>query len=229
MPYITKATLFLALFALLSILFVLKWCRISIPQTWLIFSNDATRADGVAEDKRLTTQKNSLHEKNGDSIALIQAVADDNPDLVNFLLEHGANPSQIAGNGQTPLHIAACMNTPNTTEIILLLLAQGADINASAPGNRATPMGTPLAIAAQKNNQKAALLLLSQGADINKADDILGWSPLHVAAHYGHVKMIELLIYYGKDAIRFDLKDKNGKTAFEIATTQHDIHFINFE
>ncbi len=149
---------------------------------------------------------------------LLNAIAQDNPDRLNYLLKRGADPSLDDGSGITPLHYAATMDTPNTTEIILLLMSHGAPIDELAYG---VEYGTPLAFAARNNNLKAALLLLSQGADIHKADDILGESPLHTAARYGHADMMNFLIKHGAN---IDQKDTEGLTAIELAAT-HDLHY----
>lgn len=162
---------------------------------------------------------------------LIKAVEDDNLELVQFLLEKGADPSSGDANCRTPLHLAVDLDRPHAVEIVQLLLAHGADVNATAVS--VGLYGTPLAIAAKKNNQKMALLLLSQGADINEGisrfDDegrsILESTPLHQAASYGHADMMRFLIEQGKGKIQLDVKDRNGLTAFEIAATKHNLHF----
>ena len=58
-----------------------------------------------------------------------EAVCGGIEDLVQLLLQNGANPNIPGGNGQnqTPLHDAAFLNKSN---IVKLLLAIGADVNA---------------------------------------------------------------------------------------------------
>ena len=54
--------------------------------------------------------------------------------------------------------------------------------------------------------------LISDGADVNMTDD--GWTPLMAAAEQGHVELAKLLI---KHNAQVNVKDKNGKTALDVA------------
>ena len=62
--------------------------------------------------------------------------------IVKLLLEYGADPNQKDIVGNTPLHLAACINK---IDIITLLLKAGTDINSSDNCGR-----TPLNIAQAK-------------------------------------------------------------------------------
>ncbi|MEO8367983.1 MAG: ankyrin repeat domain-containing protein [Candidatus Solibacter sp.] len=55
---------------------------------------------------------------------LHSACASRNPAVVKLLLEHGADPNAVEGNGMTPLHTAA---GGGNREIVGLLVAAGAD------------------------------------------------------------------------------------------------------
>jgi len=50
-------------------------------------------------------------------------------DIVNFLLQHGCDPNATTVRGETSLHLAA---RGNQTEVIKLLLHNGADVDARA-------------------------------------------------------------------------------------------------
>jgi ankyrin repeat protein len=92
-------------------------------------------------------------------------------------------------------------------EIIELLIAKGADLNAKDVWEE-----TLLFKAATKAHKEIAELLIANGADVNAQDD--DWLPLHGAAEYGQKEMAELLIAAGADV---NAKTKRGKTPLDWA------------
>jgi ankyrin repeat protein len=96
------------------------------------------------------------------------------------LLEHGASPDVVAGNGSLlrPLHSAA---TGGHAAIVGLLLERGADPNARQQGGY-----VPLHSAAGRGDEVSVRLLLEHGADRNaRADD--GRRPCDLATGDGRV------------------------------------------
>ena len=73
-----------------------------------------------------------------------------------------------------------------------VLLAEGADVNLVEPD-----LGTPLKVAALKENEAVAVVLIAKGADMSPSGD--GTTPLHAAAQKGHASMVEVLIESGAD------------------------------
>lgn len=57
------------------------------------------------------------------------AVLKDDPELVQFLLETGADPNAMHGCFGSALHIACCSEKQNQYEMIKLLLEYEADVN----------------------------------------------------------------------------------------------------
>mmetsp|Transcript_31979 Transcript_31979/g.55121 ORF Transcript_31979/g.55121 Transcript_31979/m.55121 type:complete len:678 (+) Transcript_31979:70-2103(+) len=108
----------------------------------------------------------------------------------------------------TPLHIAANEGHHDILEV-LLTGPQLADINA-----RSTMMRTPLHQAVIKSHFEASVKLIHHDADINVYDDD-GNTPLHLAAMYGHVKLVRYILD------KFPVLSRNnlGLTAFEVAAT----------
>ncbi len=94
-------------------------------------------------------------------------------ELVEWLIEQGADLSRGAAGGWTPFHVAAEKGHDAVAE---RLLAHGASLESRTGGG-----WTPLYLAARAGHAELALLLLERGAD---ADPPLprGWTVLHAAA-----------------------------------------------
>ncbi|HEX8072796.1 MAG TPA: ankyrin repeat domain-containing protein [Pyrinomonadaceae bacterium] len=108
----------------------------------------------------------------------------------------------------TSLHKAAAVGDAGA---VRRLLAEGADVNATAVITEPTPnyWVTPLMLAAEAGHAAIAHLLLEHGAAVN-AQDREGWTPLMRAAAYWHVEVARLLLAYGADVYR---KNNTGETA----------------
>src|SRR5437867_1276246 len=90
-----------------------------------------------------------------------------------------------------------------------LLIQHGADVNVhSGP-----IQGTPLHVAARRDNVAIGTLLLAAGADI-EARDIKGETPLRRALNCRQPGMVELLVANGAN---FDAPDKRGVTPWQYA------------
>ncbi len=90
--------------------------------------------------------------------ALMMACIKGHLDLVRRLIKMGADVNR---EGWTPLHYAASADTPQTLDIVKLLLEESAYIDAASPNGT-----TPLMIAAQYSSEAVVKLLLQEGADI---------------------------------------------------------------
>src|SRR5258708_4987063 len=99
----------------------------------------------------------------------------------------------------TPLHVAADDGKLNTMQ---LLINHGADVNAlDCQGD------SPLHKASRITNSDEAEFLVKSGANVNIRiiDEFNDEStPLHVAAAYGNLNMVQLLIDYGVDVNALD-------------------------
>lgn len=96
------------------------------------------------------------------------AVAQENPELVAFLLTHGASLDKTGPYGNTPLHEAALKSNEKKLNIIEILIIGGANVN------KQNELGqTPLHF--HKSNEpetykKLAALLLRAGAQLHLTD-----------------------------------------------------------
>lgn len=126
-----------------------------------------------------------------DDYSLIKAVKKEDIELVQELLERGADVNfQDKDGGWTPLHNAV---QSGRKDIVDLLLRFGAD-----PCRRKKNGATPFIIAGLVGNVELLQLFLSKGADVNESDEN-GFTAFMEAASYGKV-----------DALRF-LHEKGAK------------------
>uniref|UniRef100_A0A4W5Q6B5 Ankyrin 3a n=1 Tax=Hucho hucho TaxID=62062 RepID=A0A4W5Q6B5_9TELE len=193
---------------------------------------------GKMEVASLLLQKRAAPDAAGKSglTPLHVAAHYDNQRVALLLLDQGASPHAAAKNGYTPLHIAA---KKNQMDIGTTLLEYGADTNA------VTRQGiSPVHLAAQEGSVDLVSLLLTKNANVNMVTSShlpffslslslsvpcpwvkqMGYTPLHVACHYGNVKMADFLI---QNQARVDGKTKNGYTPLHQAAQQGHTHIIN--
>ena len=134
--------------------------------------------------------------------ALFDTLSYNNRNVVEKLLELGANVNHKFADGKTPLHLA------KTLAIAQLLIVKGADINA-LDGDGKTPLHTAAADSTDKkgrtplheaavaqpfpaHNGDALTPLIVRGADVN-AKDFEGNTPLRLAAKANFKEVVKLL------------------------------------
>ena len=137
------------------------------------------------------------------------AVRREDNDIVNYLLNRGADVNIRDTNGLTPLYFAITRKV--NEEIVQDLLDQGANINVTDK-NGLTPLHRAVI---EVRGEEEIRYLLDKGADVN-AKDIENSTPLHYAARQGYITTSNLLLQFGAD---INLKNNNGKTAFQLAST----------
>lgn len=115
--------------------------------------------------------------------------------VVQFLLDHEADPVAKDADKETPLHKAAegCQ-----TDIIRILTEYGADVN-----ERTSNDWTPLIFAANderlpEERFSTVNFLLERGADV-RAQTMEGWTALHRAVVCQDLALVELLLQHGAD------------------------------
>jgi ankyrin repeat protein len=128
-------------------------------------------------------------------------------DLVALLLAAGAKPNLCAGDGETPLHVAAF---EGCEPCVRLLIEHGADVDAR------TELGkTPLMNAAQADSPPILTALLKAGADATAVDSagrgVLHWA---VAAPHDDPAIARQLLAAGAVATQ---KNEIGQTPIDSA------------
>ncbi|VDP63405.1 unnamed protein product [Schistosoma mattheei] len=123
---------------------------------------------------------------------LYMAAQENHLEVVRLLLANGANPGLTTDDGFTPLAVAL---QQGHDRVVALLL------ESDSRGKICLPA---LHIASKKDDIKAANLLLNSDVNVDH-QSASGFTPLHIAAHYGNVNMTELLISRGAN-INFQAK-----------------------
>jgi hypothetical protein len=127
-----------------------------------------------------------------------------NPDMLKFLLAHGAKPRGCE------IVEAAFINHPKTAlNFVKVLLSAGADPNSTDNNG-----GTAISNAAYRGNRDLVVLLLAQPHIKVDAPDGGGWTALMYAADHGSVAIADLLVKAGADPHR---KNSWGQTAADLA------------
>ena len=175
--------------------------------------------------------------------ALDWAIQQGRTETADLLRKHGGMTVEELRAGMTPLHAAA---REGLKEVVELLIAEGADVNAKITSGGSNKSKTPLDFAIQYKKPEITDLLrehggktgeelnalidaakngdieavkqhLAAGADVN-AKDVDGTTPLHNAAVYGHNEVAELLIANGAEVNAIIVSGRNqGKTPVDLA------------
>ncbi len=143
----------------------------------------------------------------GSATLLSSAVQEGSLEKVRLLLAIGANPNKADSDGWTPLHQALYCEHD---EIVKLLIAKSADVNAQVERYTDTPLHRAV-------SKDSAEYLLKRGASIN-AKDSRGRTPLDAALDNGNWETAEFLRDHGAKsknpamaALFFAAKDGNAE------------------
>ncbi|KAM0235337.1 hypothetical protein ACHAP5_009732 [Fusarium lateritium] len=179
------------------------------------------------------------HHSKHDMSALHYACISGDRDIMEMLVESGAELDTMTDRGYTPLSLAIdCGNR----SVVELLISKGADIHLAdnhgmTPLHRASQLGhlkiveqliehgaeistlskdtyTPLLYAAVSGQSEVVTLLLDKGADSSDADKN-GYTSLHLASLLGNQTLVRQLIDRGAD---FAALSKQGYTPLAAAS-----------
>jgi serine/threonine-protein phosphatase 6 regulatory ankyrin repeat subunit A/serine/threonine-protein phosphatase 6 regulatory ankyrin repeat subunit B len=137
-----------------------------------------------------------------DPTPLFCAVAEGKTEAAIYLIENGAdvNLCECGVKGRSPLHVAA---EYGNLDIMDCLIKAGANVNVHDSEDP-----TPLFCAVVKDKTEAAIHLIENGADVNHCEcGVKGRSPLHAAAEYGNLEIMDCLIKAGANVNVHDSED----------------------
>ncbi|XP_041722355.2 ankyrin-3 isoform X2 [Coregonus clupeaformis] len=149
---------------------------------------------------------------------LYMAAQENHLEVVRFLLEHNSSQSIATEDGFTPLAVAL---QQGHDQVVSLLLENDTKGKVRLPA---------LHIAARKDDTKAAALLLQndRNADVeskmmvNKTTES-GFTPLHIAAHYGNINVATLLLNRGGAV---DFMARNDITPLHVASKRGNSNMV---
>lgn len=157
-------------------------------------------------------EKPNVNTPNGNGItALHVASMNGLPKMVNLILALEADLTATDENNWTALHYAAARGHQN---VLLLLLHAGVEINCQT-----NDKFTPLHLSCLNGHQGCvkALLYYSDHVKVKIDKNLpnkMGDTPLHLAAMWGFVEIIETLLEYG---VKIDRINRLGHTASDYA------------
>ncbi|RSL98385.1 hypothetical protein CEP52_010378 [Fusarium oligoseptatum] len=128
-------------------------------------------------------------------------------EIVNLLLQHGADIEAKESDGSTPFD-SACWK--GHKDVVELLLSKGA--NSQGCDNDGW---TPIRAATEHKRLDVIEVLLNENPDNINVGDNKGETSLHVASGKGYVAIMHLLLEKGAD---IDMPDKEGETPLHCAS-----------
>ncbi|XP_035853474.1 ankyrin-3-like isoform X23 [Sander lucioperca] len=141
---------------------------------------------------------------------LYMAAQENHMEVVQYLLDHGSSQSIATEDGFTPLAVAL---QQGHDQVVSLLLENDTKGKVRLPA---------LHIAARKDDTKAAALLLQNDHNADVESKMMvnrttesGFTPLHIAAHYGNINVATLLLNRGAAV---DFKARNDITPLHVAS-----------
>jgi len=165
---------------------------------------------------------------------LLYAAINGDIEIVEMLLNRGANINAVNQYGITALHNAV---RSKTMEIIELLLKRGAYVNA-----KDSYSVTPLQLAFENGSEEIVKLLLKHGAYVNSAyncnfgeghtewlgvkETCTSWegcTPLWLAVGKGHEEVVKLLLESGANV---HAEHKDGKTVLHFTVERRQDKFV---
>lgn len=164
-----------------------------------------------------------VNEQDGDgdtplhNLCLTQSFLASEAEILELLIEHGADPLLQSGNGNFAIHFAAGRAH---VELIKALLKHGSPVNAR---NRVEAV--PLHIAASSsspNAVRACALLLRSGANLEAVDNDL-WTPLCYAVRSGNIAIATLFLQMGANV---NCQDSFGNSALYLACQTQNLDMM---
>ncbi|XP_056904922.1 ankyrin-3-like isoform X11 [Takifugu flavidus] len=169
--------------------------------------------------KKLVTHHANVNAQSQNGFTPLYMAAQENHlEVVQFLLDNGSSQSIATEDGFTPLAVAL---QQGHEQVVSLLLENDTKGKVRLPA---------LHIAARKDDTKAAALLLQSDHNANVESKMMvnrttesGFTPLHIAAHYGNINVATLLLNRGASV---DFKARNDITPLHVASKRGNSNMV---
>nr|XP_032642458.1 ankyrin-3 isoform X15 [Chelonoidis abingdonii] len=169
--------------------------------------------------KVLVTNKANVNAQSQNGFTPLYMAAQENHlEVVKFLLDNGASQSLATEDGFTPLAVAL---QQGHDQVVSLLLENDTKGKVRLPA---------LHIAARKDDTKAAALLLQNDHNADVESKMLvnrttesGFTPLHIAAHYGNINVATLLL---NRSAAVDFTARNDITPLHVASKRGNANMV---
>ncbi|XP_005913698.1 ankyrin-3 isoform X16 [Haplochromis burtoni] len=169
--------------------------------------------------KELVTHSANVNAQSQNGFTPLYMAAQENHlDVVQFLLDNGSSQSIATEDGFTPLAVAL---QQGHDQVVSLLLENDTKGKVRLPA---------LHIAARKDDTKAAALLLQNDHNADVESKMMvnrttesGFTPLHIAAHYGNINVATLLLNRGAAV---DFKARNDITPLHVASKRGNSNMV---
>ncbi|XP_042590968.1 ankyrin-3-like isoform X7 [Cyprinus carpio] len=179
----------------------------------------ASLAGQVDVVKELVTNRANINAQSQNGFTPLYMAAQENHlDVVKFLLDNGSSQSIATEDGFTPLAVAL---QQGHDQVVSLLLENDTKGKVRLPA---------LHIAARKDDTKAAALLLQNDHNADVESKMMvnrttesGFTPLHIAAHYGNINVATLLLNRGAAV---DFKARNDITPLHVASKRGNANMV---
>ena len=148
----------------------------------------------------------------------MRAIKDGNVQLIEMLIQHGADINHKCGFGVVPLLIAVCNDDIQTVN---LLLEHGADPNFCT--QKHAKGKTILMESVQRNNKEITEALLNANARVNDITKISRNSALILATVHESIECLKILLQGGSN---LDQQNFNGETALCMAAILGSVESI---
>lgn len=164
---------------------------------------------------------NAQNKAPGLSSLLVIAAARRNIEVVEMLIDAGADVNGFNARGETPLSTAAVDG--NDEEMVRFLLGKGADINAIVEGSDF--YNTALQASLFHGNEDISYLLLANGARLNAPIASWGSSELAYAVQTNSIRLVREVLDRGAE-INLAPSDDRGYTALQAAARHSDMAMV---
>ena len=155
------------------------------------------------------------HRDSDGCTAVLLAAWKNHPDVVEVLIDAGADMEVQDEHGHSPLHLACCSRA---LAVVKMLVRAGAGVRVTNNGG-----GSCLELAATNaDTETVRTLLCMPEVDVNQSND-RGYTPLHFAVSMQHSDVVQLLIDAGAD---IEAKDVQGTTPLHCACSAGELDIV---